>query len=99
MFSRWPLLQTLRGYDRDQAGRDMLAACLVCLLLVPQALAYAQLAGLPAVAGLYASILPLLVYALIGTSPGVALSFGPVAVLLRGRELTLGVRAAVLVLR
>ena len=81
MFSRWPLLQTLRGYDRDQAGRDVLAACLVCLLLVPQALAYAQLAGLPAVAGLYASILPLLVYALIGASPGVALSFGPVAVL------------------
>jgi SulP family sulfate permease len=81
MFSKWPLLHTLRGYDRDQAGRDLLAACLVCLLLVPQALAYAQLAGLPAVAGLYASILPLLVYALIGASPGVALSFGPVAVL------------------
>lgn len=81
MFSRWPLLTTLRGYDRDQAGRDLLAACLVCLLLVPQALAYAQLAGLPAVAGLYASILPLVVYALIGASPGVALSFGPVAVL------------------
>jgi SulP family sulfate permease len=81
MFSKWPLLHTLRSYDRDQAGRDLLAACLVCLLLVPQALAYAQLAGLPAVAGLYASILPLLVYALIGASPGVALSFGPVAVL------------------
>ncbi|MDO9619760.1 MAG: sulfate permease [Pseudomonas sp.] len=81
MFSKWPLLNTLRGYDRDQAGRDLLAACLVCLLLVPQALAYAQLAGLPAVAGLYASILPLVVYALIGASPGVALSFGPVAVL------------------
>ncbi|MGB4072696.1 SulP family inorganic anion transporter [Pseudomonas sp.] len=81
MFSKWPLLNTLRGYDRDQAGRDLLAACLVCLLLVPQALAYAQLAGLPAVAGLYASILPLVVYAVIGASPGVALSFGPVAVL------------------
>lgn len=81
MFSRWTLLTTLRRYDRDQAGRDLLAACLVCLLLVPQALAYAQLAGLPAVAGLYASILPLVVYALIGASPGVALSFGPVAVL------------------
>ncbi|MFZ3152418.1 SulP family inorganic anion transporter [Pseudomonas sp.] len=81
MFSRWPLLNTLRSYDRDQAGRDLLAACLVCLLLVPQALAYAQLAGLPAVVGLYASILPLVAYALIGASPGVALSFGPVAVL------------------
>lgn len=81
MFYKWPLLKTLREYDRGQAGRDLLAACLICLLLVPQALAYAQLAGLPAVAGLYASILPLAVYALIGASPGVALSFGPVAVL------------------
>jgi SulP family sulfate permease len=81
MFYTWPLLKTLREYDRGQAGRDLLAACLICLLLVPQALAYAQLAGLPAVAGLYASILPLAVYALIGASPGVALSFGPVAVL------------------
>jgi SulP family sulfate permease len=81
MFYTWPLLKTLREYDRGQAGRDLLAACLICLLLVPQALAYAQLAGLPAVAGLYASILPLVAYALIGASPGVALSFGPVAVL------------------
>lgn len=81
MFYKWPLLKTLRDYDRDKAGRDLLAACLICLLLVPQALAYAQLAGLPAVAGLYASILPLVVYALIGASPGVAMAFGPVAVL------------------
>ena len=78
---KWPLLNTVRNYDRGQAGRDLLAACLICLLLVPQALAYAQLAGLPAVAGMYASILPLVVYALIGASPGVAMSFGPVAVL------------------
>lgn len=81
MFYKWPLLKTLREYDRSQAGRDLVAASLICLLLVPQALAYAQLAGLPAVAGMYASILPLVVYALIGASPGVALSFGPVAVL------------------
>ncbi len=81
MLYKWPLLNTLREYDRGQAGRDLVAASLICLLLVPQALAYAQLAGLPAVAGLYASILPLAVYALIGASPGVALSFGPVAVL------------------
>ncbi|SFI06146.1 sulfate permease, SulP family [Pseudomonas guineae] len=81
MSYKWPLLNTVREYDRSQAGRDLLAACLICLLLVPQALAYAQLAGLPAVAGMYASILPLVAYALIGASPGVALSFGPVAVL------------------
>lgn len=73
--------EPLRGYLRDSAGADLVAALLVCLLLVPQALAYAQLAGLPPVAGLYASILPLAVYALLGGSAGVALSLGPVAIL------------------
>lgn len=81
MRSKLPLLATLRGYDRAQAGGDLLAAMLVCLLLVPQALAYAQLAGLPASVGLSACILPLLVYGLLGGSPGVALSLGPVAIL------------------
>ena len=76
-----PLLATLRGYDRQQAGHDLLGALLVSLLLTPQALAYAQLAGLPAEAGLFASILPLLAYALFGASPGVALAVGPVAIL------------------
>lgn len=85
MFSKlanWlPLLTSLRSYNRQQAGRDLLAALLVSLLLTPQALAYAQLAGLPPEAGLYASILPLLVYALFGGSPGVAVAIGPVAIL------------------
>lgn len=71
----------LRGYMRDCAGSDLIAAVLVCLLLVPQALGYAQLAGLPPVVGLYASIAPLAIYALLGGSAGVALSLGPVAIL------------------
>lgn len=73
--------EPLRGYLRNSAGADLIAALLVSLLLVPQALAYAQLAGLPAVTGLYASILPLVVYAWLGGSAGVALSLGPVAIL------------------
>jgi len=85
MFSKlanWlPLLTSLCSYNREQAGRDLLAALLVSLLLTPQALAYAQLAGLPPEAGLYASILPLLAYALFGGSPGVAVAIGPVAIL------------------
>ncbi|SFE61751.1 SulP family inorganic anion transporter [Alteribacillus iranensis] len=57
---------------------DAYAACLVALLLIPQAIAYAMIAGVPAVYGLYASIFPLLVYSLVGSSP--LLSVGPVAV-------------------
>ncbi|QLC72889.1 sulfate permease [Pseudomonas sp. LPB0260] len=68
----------LRGYDRRVAGQDGLAALIVTLMLIPQSLAYAMLAGLPPQTGLYASILPLLAYALFGSSRSLAV--GPVAV-------------------
>ncbi len=74
-----PPLQWLSGYDRNQATKDLLAAMIVTVLLIPQSLAYAQLAGLPAQVGLYASLLPLVAYALFGSSR--TLSVGPVAVL------------------
>jgi SulP family sulfate permease len=73
-----PVLQWSRRYNRQQAGRDLVAALIVTVMLIPQSLAYALLAGLPAQIGLYASILPLVVYALFGTSR--TLSVGPVAV-------------------
>jgi sulfate permease, SulP family len=59
-------------------ANDSLAAVIVTIMLIPQSLAYALLAGLPAEMGLYASILPLIAYALLGTSR--TLSVGPVAV-------------------
>jgi len=74
-----PCLQWAATYDRNAAGRDSLAALIVTLMLIPQSLAYAMLAGLPAMAGLYASILPLIAYTLFGTSR--TLSVGPVAVI------------------
>ena len=70
----WPWLQ---DYGRATWGADALAATVVALLLIPQALAYALLAGMPPVTGLYASILPLLVYALLGSS--MSLAVGPAA--------------------
>ncbi|MBV1789503.1 sulfate permease [Marinobacterium sp. D7] len=73
-----PFLNGARGYDRDSASRDGLAAIILTLLLIPQSLAYAMLAGLPPVVGLYASIMPPLAYALLGTSR--TLAVGPVAV-------------------
>lgn len=68
----------MRGYRRGQLPGDALAAVVVTMLLVPQGLAYASLAGLPPQLGLYASVLPMVAYALFGTS--MVLSVGPVAV-------------------
>lgn len=77
--ARWlPVLAWGRTYDRGQWSADMLAAGIVTLMLIPQSLAYAMLAGLPPQAGLYASMLPLLAYAVFGSSR--TLAVGPAAV-------------------
>ena len=72
------VLQWAPQYDRATLGADLLAALIVTIMLIPQSLAYALLAGLPPEAGLYASVAPLLLYALFGTSR--VLAVGPVAV-------------------
>ena len=74
-----PALGWVREYDRRKFTDDMLASLIVMIMLIPQSLAYALVAGLPPEAGLYASILPLMVYAFLGSSR--VLSVGPVAVL------------------
>ena len=73
-----PALRWMRGYDGETFSSDLIAAIIVTIMLIPQSLAYALLAGLPAEVGLYASILPLAVYALFGSSS--TLSVGPVAI-------------------
>jgi SulP family sulfate permease len=73
-----PCLEWAKHYDRAAAAKDSLAALIVTLMLIPQSLAYAMLAGLPPVTGLYASMLPLIAYTLFGTSR--TLAVGPVAV-------------------
>jgi SulP family sulfate permease len=75
---RLPLPGWLRTYRRDWLAGDLTAGLIVTVLLIPQSLAYAMLAGLPPQAGLYASILPIVAYALLGTS--MSLAVGPVAV-------------------
>jgi len=67
------------GYRGAGLSDDLLAAAIVTILLVPQSLAYALLAGLPPVAGVIASLLPIVAYALFGSST--TLAVGPVAVL------------------
>ncbi|MGM0584009.1 MAG: SulP family inorganic anion transporter [Pseudomonadota bacterium] len=73
-----PILDWGARYDRAAAGNDLIAAVIVTIMLIPQSLAYAMLAGLPPEVGLYASIAPLILYGLFGTSR--ALAVGPVAV-------------------
>ena len=73
-----PILDWGSRYDRETFGADLMAAVIVTIMLIPQSLAYAMIAGLPPEVGLYASIAPLLLYGIFGTSR--ALAVGPVAV-------------------
>jgi sulfate permease, SulP family len=73
-----PALTWLRGYRRADLPSDLVAGIVTAIMLIPQSMAYAQIAGLPPQVGLYASVLPLAVYALLGTSR--QLSVGPVAI-------------------
>ncbi len=74
----FPVLGWGRNYNRSNFSNDLLAAAIVTIMLVPQSLAYALLAGLPPEMGLYASIMPIVLYAIFGTSRSLAV--GPVAV-------------------
>lgn len=73
-----PAIKWIKTYNKGQFGQDATAAFIVTMLLIPQSLAYAMLAGVPPEVGLYSSILPLVLYAIFGTSS--SLSVGPVAV-------------------
>ena len=78
-FARYfPILDWGRTYSRGALSNDLIAAVIVTIMLIPQSLAYALLAGLPPEAGVYASIAPIILYAIFGTSR--ALAVGPVAV-------------------
>ncbi len=74
-----PSFQWLRSYRRGDLKGDLSAGLIVAIMLVPQGMAYAMLAGLPPVMGLYASTFPLIVYALMGSSRHLAV--GPVAMI------------------
>ena len=73
-----PCIDWLRTYDARTLSDDLVAAVIVTIMLVPQSLAYALLAGVPAEVGLYASMLPLVLYTVFGSSR--TLAVGPVAV-------------------
>jgi len=74
-----PILEWLPNYRQEYFQGDLIAGLTVGVMLIPQGMAYAMLAGLPPVYGLYTSIVPLLVYAILGTSRQLAV--GPVAMM------------------
>lgn len=77
--SIFPALKWLKTYHPRHFKADVVAALIVLTMLVPQGMAYAMLAGLPPVMGIYASILPMIIYAFTGSST--TLSIGPVAII------------------
>ena len=79
VWQAWPAQAWLKDYNGKTLQQDFMAAIIVTVMLIPQSLAYAMLAGLPPATGLYASILPLLAYAMFGSSR--TLAVGPVAVI------------------
>lgn len=78
MLKKWiPAIEWLGNYKKSDLSGDLNAGLIVAIMLIPQGMAYAMLAGLPPVIGLYASTVPLIIYALFGTSRQLAV--GPVA--------------------
>lgn len=72
-----PIIETLKNYKSDWIKGDLSAGLTVGVMLIPQGMAYAMIAGLPPIYGLYASTIPLIIYAILGTSRQLAV--GPVA--------------------
>lgn len=73
-----PLIASLKEYKRSSFNSDIIAGLTVGIILIPQALAYALLAGVPPIYGLYSALIPMLIYALLGSS--YYLSIGPASI-------------------
>jgi MFS superfamily sulfate permease-like transporter len=87
--AKWlPGLTTLRHYQREWLRNDLVAGLVLTAVLVPVGMGYAEAAGLPAIYGLYATIVPLLVYAL----------FGPSRILVLGPDSSLAAMIAAVIL-
>ncbi len=76
--SYFPLIESLRDYNKRSFYADLSAGMIVGIMLIPQGMAYAFLAGLPPVYGLYGGLIPLILYSIFGSSR--QMSIGPVAI-------------------
>src|SRR5713101_2535998 len=72
--SALPILEWLRGYQNDWLRPDVVAGLTAAAVVIPKAMAYATIAGLPVQVGLYTALLPMLIYAMVGTSRPLSVS-------------------------
>ena len=78
-YNLFPIIKWIKNYRQIYLRGDVFAGLTITLMLIPQAMSYAMLAGLPPAIGLYSSIIPLIVYPIFGTSKQLAI--GPVAMI------------------
>ncbi len=78
IFPELTLFRWIESYNKETARSDAIAGLTVAVMVIPQSMAYAVLAGVPPIYGLYASVVPLLIYPLFGTAR--QLSFGVIAI-------------------
>src|SRR5690349_10540370 len=97
--SRWlPAGQWLASYDRGWLRNDLIAGLTASAVVVPQAMAYGAIAGLPLVVGLYTALVPLVVYAVMGTSRPLSVTTTSTTAILTAHALSqTGVTAASLI--
>ena len=84
---RAPWLEWVRGYQRDWLAPDVVAGATAAAVVIPKALAYATIAGLPVQVGLYTALVPMAVYALLGTSRPLSVSTTTTLAILTGTAL------------
>ena len=82
-----PILEWLFGYQRDWLRPDVIAGLTAAAVVIPKAMAYATVAGLPVQVGLYTAFLPMLIYAIVGTSRPLSLSTTTTIAILAGAQL------------
>jgi SulP family sulfate permease len=83
-----PVLDWLAGYQRDWLRFDVIAGLTTAAVVIPKAMAYATIAGLPVEVGLYTTFLPMLIYAVFGTSRPLSVSTSTTLALLVGAEIS-----------
>src|SRR5262245_48013824 len=82
-----PMLDWLFGYQRDWLQYDVIAGLVAAAVVIPKAMAYATIAGVPVEVGLYTALVPMVIYALVGTSRPLSVSTSTTIAILAGADL------------
>src|SRR5262249_4194536 len=85
--SALPVLEWLRGYQKDWLRPDVIAGLTAAAVVIPKAMAYATIAGLPVQVGLYTAFLPMIIYVVLGTSRALSVSTTTTLAILVAAEL------------